>query len=565
MDKPTAYPSNKDLLDITQESRINTEITNNASHLLPESPTPSNISASSSTTTSPPSSPRIIPQSTPDPISPSSKVNNDRNAFTLPLLKFIGRSAKTLLFTFLFDWTQIIRHPIGSLTTLIVYPLASGLMVVVSVGFRIASRFKHDQTEHPKMFDEVKQELVDTAGSFLQTSFGLKYDKITKITHHEDYADARYIRPSFSIDIAEFMLILSALIYERDEAPGGVYPSKATTPDQYTSYIHSQAQKWGLEFKSLSELGTNASPFCGAFYDRNKKFIVIAFKGTTPTEFADWIVDVSFMRTDGRTQLFGEVHEGFYRMLFGKEKKGRSKLIESYSYRNILKNLIDIINDIKSVKGSETSINVWVTGHSLGSALATLFYARLMRSPADLPDDCILRDAYIYGTPCIGNGEFAINFSSLCNTPSNRFNTCWRIIDDKDIVCNVPVGFDNPEIMQYLSDNYIFDYAHVGEAIRLFQDGRRPKTEVDGLLLDEPEKKAEENKSSNEEEDKTNRFVPPFIKDHFTSGYLRALQLARPYFPSTNTTRALYEERQPVPNSLTNDQVDSDVKNVVSS
>ena len=240
--------------------------------------------------------------------------------------------------------------------------------------------------QHPKMFDEVEQELVNTAGDFLQSSFGLAYDKITKITHHNDYADARYIRPSFNIDVAEFLLVLSALMYEREEPPSGDYPSNDGELDRYTDYIREKAHHWGLEFKSLSELGTSASPFCGAFWDPHKNFVVIAFKGTTPTDFAEWIVDASIMRTDGRTQLFGEVHEGFYRMLFGNEKKGRSKLIESYSYRNILKNLLGIISTINGGK-----INVWVTGHSLGSALASLFYARLMRSPSDLPADCILR------------------------------------------------------------------------------------------------------------------------------------------------------------------------------
>ncbi|CAG8660756.1 6435_t:CDS:2, partial [Paraglomus occultum] len=351
----------------------------------------------------------------------------DREAYLLPLLNYIRRTSSTLVLNFLFDWTQIIRHPVGSLTALVAYPLASSIMVLVSAGFHAASHIDPGLVR-PKMldYDSIKQELVDAAGDFLQDTFGLKYDDFLKITHYNNYKDPRYMRPSFNIDVAELMLILSALMYEREEPANGVYPSEDIQLEYYTAYIRNQAQKWGLRFKSLSELGTNASPFCGAFYDRNKKFIVIAFKGTTPTDFAEWAVDATFMRTDGKTQLFGEVHEGFYRLLFGNEKNGRSKMIESYSYRNILKNLLDIINDIQTTEGREASINIWVTGHSLGSALASLFYARLMRSPADLPDDCILRDAYVFGTPCIGNEDFAANFASLCNTPSNRFNTCWR-------------------------------------------------------------------------------------------------------------------------------------------
>ena len=145
------------------------------------------------------------------------------------------------------------------------------------------------------------------------------------------------------------------------------------------------------------------------------------------------------------------------------------------------------------------------------------------------------RDAYIYGTPCIGNGEFAINFSSLCNTPSNRFNTCWRVIDDKDIVCRVPLGFDDPQILQYASKNYIFDYAHIGEAIRLFQDGRRPKTDVEDLVLMKPEGPVEIDDFSDFE--KKFGFLPAFIKDHIPYRYLNALQMARRYFPNGTRRR----------------------------
>src|SRR6185312_14289319 len=146
------------------------------------------------------------------------------------------------------------------------------------------------------------------------------------------------------------------------------------------------------------------------------------------------------------------------------------------------------------------------------------------------------RDAYVYGTPCIGNGEFAKNFSSLCNTPSNRFNTCWRVISDNDVVCNVPVGFDDPETLQYVSNNYIFDYAHVGENIRLFKDGRRPKTEVEDLLvpLDSENEGTSQAKrevpvdinSAALEEDKKDWWMPPFAKDHLVYRYLMALQRA---------------------------------------
>ena len=55
-------------------------------------------------------------------------------------------------------------------------------------------------------------------------------------------------------------------------------------------------------------------------------------------------------------------------------------------------------------------IPLWVTGHSLGSALAALIYARFMHEPEDLGPDLVLRDSYVFGTPRLGDGDFAGKF-----------------------------------------------------------------------------------------------------------------------------------------------------------
>ena len=70
---------------------------------------------------------------------PSERYIEDRNAFTLPLVRYIGRTTSTLALSFLFDWTQVIRHPLGSVTALVAYPLASSIMIAVSLGFRTFS------------------------------------------------------------------------------------------------------------------------------------------------------------------------------------------------------------------------------------------------------------------------------------------------------------------------------------------------------------------------------------------------------------------------------------------
>lgn len=55
-------------------------------------------------------------------------------------------------------------------------------------------------------------------------------------------------------------------------------------------------------------------------------------------------------------------------------------------------------------------IPLYVTGHSLGAALASLFYFRLRRGH-DLDDVCDVRDAYVYGCPGTGDIDFAMGYA----------------------------------------------------------------------------------------------------------------------------------------------------------
>jgi len=75
-----------------------------------------------------------------------------------------------------------------------------------------------------------------------------------------------------------------------------------------------------LEFKyaTVSELNSQTSAFCGFFWDPKSNFIIVAFKGTSPTEFVEWADDFSYEPVQAGDYIrgFGWVHGGFMERIF---------------------------------------------------------------------------------------------------------------------------------------------------------------------------------------------------------------------------------------------------------
>jgi len=92
--------------------------------------------------------------------------------------------------------------------------------------------------------------------------------------------------------------------------------------------------------------------------------------------------------------------------------------------------------------------NLWVTGHSLGAALATLAIADIVTN-VNYPGAKIM---YNFASPLVGNQAFVDFFKSNIGTSkcdgNNNINTCsWRVVNTNDLVPKVPPA--------------IFGYAHV--------------------------------------------------------------------------------------------------------
>lgn len=123
--------------------------------------------------------------------------------------------------------------------------------------------------------------------------------------------------------------------------------------------------------------------------------LVVAFRGTD--DLVDWNNNIKSMQTPFNG--FGLVHSGF-----------------NIAYESIKEELFFYLEDL--------SLPIFITGHSLGAALATLLTAEIMNRPNF--DSC-----YTFGSPRVGDAAFA---NALNEKP------IYRVINNCDIITTVPIS-----------------------------------------------------------------------------------------------------------------------------
>ena len=127
---------------------------------------------------------------------------------------------------------------------------------------------------------------------------------------------------------------------------------------------------------------------------QTKEIIIISFRGTEPKEFSDVKADLNAWKGKSRTE--GMVHKGF---------KGE---------------LDKLWADIKVALQRIGDRKLYICGHSLGGAMATICASRLEGFEPEL---------YTYGSPRVGGRKFIKSFLT-----SNRY----RFRNNNDIVTRVP-------------------------------------------------------------------------------------------------------------------------------
>ena len=241
----------------------------------------------------------------------------------------------------------------------------------------------------------------------------LEYDYFVDGAQHPFRHDAR----GFEMVNAWWLCEAATLVYAEPEFVSETFETKA-----------------GLTVKSfISGKGTEC------FVASNDHFAIIAFRGTesrprlsSPLDFGDvfrdLLTDVEIAPV--RSGQGGKVHHGFQQAV--------DEVWLDHDQRE------GIASYLSRLDGDGHTRTIWVTGHSLGAALATLAAIRCQR----------LHGLYTYGSPRVGDEGFTKSFHQIIN---ERFGIeHYRFVNDKDIVTTVPPqGF----------------YRHVGLRKHISSDG----------------------------------------------------------------------------------------------
>jgi len=201
---------------------------------------------------------------------------------------------------------------------------------------------------------------------------------------------------NFNLWNAWWLAELSRLVY-REEKHNGYEENNNISTDEILNKV-------GMEI--IGEISNDESSTYGILIkvesfnkalQKKMTGLVLAFRGTNGLD--DW--KINFRAYQRRFNNLGNVHSGFQRAFL--------------SIKDELLNF-PAIHDYP----------LFITGHSLGAALATLCTAYLSNIGIN-PDTC-----YTYGSPRVGDDEFAESLSD---------NNIYRVINHCDIVTTVPFDF----------------------------------------------------------------------------------------------------------------------------
>jgi hypothetical protein len=179
---------------------------------------------------------------------------------------------------------------------------------------------------------------------------------------------------------------------------------------------------------------------------------ILAFRGTDPTSLVTWLADAEVtQRTfcDSKVYPGAKVHAGFFANL----QEVWDEVARALSFARERKFVEpQVPGQPRKIAALPESLQaLYVTGHSLGGAMALLAAARLFRGDfADWHPEQLVRGVYTFGQPMVGNPKFADFVNSTFK------EKIFRHVYNKDVVPHLPPDSG-------------FEYCHVGSERRAYE------------------------------------------------------------------------------------------------
>ena len=237
-------------------------------------------------------------------------------------------------------------------------------------------------------------------------------EDITKLPFNFD--TTRY-KPENAYWMSQFSNLVYLKMGDRTDAEN----KKDVTPDKET--ILERLQKLGSGFLKVEAFNHKSSQ---GIVIQHQDYVVAAFRGTD--QIQDWLDNIKVSSTEGP---LGKVHSGFYNAMLDIWEREQPETEPMW----------ERIQALRQADNNQPKRPLWLTGHSLGGAMATLAAAWL--AERKLP----LYGVYTFGQPRCGGEDFQIAFDAKLK---ERF---FRFQNNNDIVTRVPAR--------------VMGYEHVGRYI----------------------------------------------------------------------------------------------------